>query len=573
MDAEVDCRADPPLACYVTLRRPRIHQASAPVDTSKRRCQRACSPLMSLRVGNEPPSVLEPHHAVPPLGTPRTSAADRPAPSNPAPGLTPVSDRLRSPATPPRVGQGHRATPRRRTPRPARPAGSPLERLAGRVLSVNLEDCLPLNVTPEAPPTPPRVTSNGVSWKSSGSSPETPPPSTRLNTWQSSPAMESASGTLRDGETDKRPLGDRLDCDCLGPTGSCGQPPSRHPPPQHSASPPESPSYPYSRWKLSPFIQTVRSKLESFAGIFLSPVRTHLAWPSPAPAPSAVAASPAPVAGEGDRGPEASLSPRAVNIQVKIAISGEAATTPSLSSSPSSPQHRLSRSQSCPDLPSQPPRPPPLPRPPPRAPRHRRHTLGGAEPARELGAGGGGEQCRRRRTLPPFPRALLCLRKEVYPDRRPATPPRREGGLPRRSPVGWDGAAGNTADRGSSPSRQGSPAADGLETLSRVVLLNGVPVTEREEPPDVGGSTPKARNRHHRGGHCQDTVTREQRQDSSGREKLGKVSRFRIRKTPVKSQTNLTPMGLPKPTRLNKKEFSLEEIYTNKNYKAPTEKR
>ncbi|XP_078393849.1 proline-rich protein 14-like [Cetorhinus maximus] len=32
-------------------------------------------------------------------------------------------------------------------------------------------------------------------------------------------------------------------------------------------------------------------------------------------------------------------------------------------------------------------------------------------------------------------------------------------------------------------------------------------------------------------------------------------------------------MGLPKPARLNKKEFSLEEIYTNKNYKAPTEKR
>uniref|UniRef100_H9G6N7 Tantalus-like domain-containing protein n=1 Tax=Anolis carolinensis TaxID=28377 RepID=H9G6N7_ANOCA len=32
---------------------------------------------------------------------------------------------------------------------------------------------------------------------------------------------------------------------------------------------------------------------------------------------------------------------------------------------------------------------------------------------------------------------------------------------------------------------------------------------------------------------------------------------------------NLTPMGLPRPKRLKKTEFSLEEIYTNKNYKAP----
>ncbi|KFP70391.1 Protein PRR14L [Acanthisitta chloris] len=48
-----------------------------------------------------------------------------------------------------------------------------------------------------------------------------------------------------------------------------------------------------------------------------------------------------------------------------------------------------------------------------------------------------------------------------------------------------------------------------------------------------------------------------------------KVSQIRIRKTVPKPDTNLTPMGLPKPKRLNKKEFSLEEIYTNKNYKSP----
>uniref|UniRef100_A0A452UBI5 Proline rich 14 n=1 Tax=Ursus maritimus TaxID=29073 RepID=A0A452UBI5_URSMA len=54
---------------------------------------------------------------------------------------------------------------------------------------------------------------------------------------------------------------------------------------------------------------------------------------------------------------------------------------------------------------------------------------------------------------------------------------------------------------------------------------------------------------------------------------MGKVSRFRIRRTPARPQLNLTPMGLPRPIRLNKKEFSLEEIYTNKNYQSPTTRR
>ncbi|XP_036408739.1 uncharacterized protein prr14 [Megalops cyprinoides] len=53
----------------------------------------------------------------------------------------------------------------------------------------------------------------------------------------------------------------------------------------------------------------------------------------------------------------------------------------------------------------------------------------------------------------------------------------------------------------------------------------------------------------------------------------GKVSRIRIRKTPPKPPTNLTPMGLPRPIRLRKKEFSLEEIYTNKNFRKPPEGR
>ncbi|KAM4720583.1 uncharacterized protein FYW61_015944 isoform 2-T2 [Anableps anableps] len=51
--------------------------------------------------------------------------------------------------------------------------------------------------------------------------------------------------------------------------------------------------------------------------------------------------------------------------------------------------------------------------------------------------------------------------------------------------------------------------------------------------------------------------------------KLSKrVSQIRIRRASPR-ETPLTPMGLPKVKRLKKKEFSLEEIYTNKNYEAP----
>ncbi|XP_056677428.1 protein PRR14L isoform X2 [Monodelphis domestica] len=52
-----------------------------------------------------------------------------------------------------------------------------------------------------------------------------------------------------------------------------------------------------------------------------------------------------------------------------------------------------------------------------------------------------------------------------------------------------------------------------------------------------------------------------------------KVSQIRIRKTIPRPDPNLTPMGLPRPKRLKKKEFSLEEIYTNKNYKSPPSSR
>ncbi|XP_029371536.1 chromatin-remodeling ATPase INO80 isoform X2 [Echeneis naucrates] len=48
-----------------------------------------------------------------------------------------------------------------------------------------------------------------------------------------------------------------------------------------------------------------------------------------------------------------------------------------------------------------------------------------------------------------------------------------------------------------------------------------------------------------------------------------RVSQIRIRRASPR-EMSLTPMGLPKVKRLKKKEFSLEEIYTNKNYKSPT---
>ncbi|XP_072549861.1 uncharacterized protein prr14 [Salminus brasiliensis] len=52
-----------------------------------------------------------------------------------------------------------------------------------------------------------------------------------------------------------------------------------------------------------------------------------------------------------------------------------------------------------------------------------------------------------------------------------------------------------------------------------------------------------------------------------------KVSSIRIRKTLPKPQYNLTPMGLPKAIRIKKKDFSVEEIYTNKNFSKPPEGR
>ncbi|XP_057675104.1 uncharacterized protein wu:fi75a02 [Corythoichthys intestinalis] len=59
---------------------------------------------------------------------------------------------------------------------------------------------------------------------------------------------------------------------------------------------------------------------------------------------------------------------------------------------------------------------------------------------------------------------------------------------------------------------------------------------------------------------------------AGSREKAKRVSQIRIRRASPR-ETPLTPMGLPKVKRLKKKEFSVEEIYTNKNYKSPSNNR
>ncbi|XP_051906654.1 uncharacterized protein wu:fi75a02 isoform X2 [Hippocampus zosterae] len=75
---------------------------------------------------------------------------------------------------------------------------------------------------------------------------------------------------------------------------------------------------------------------------------------------------------------------------------------------------------------------------------------------------------------------------------------------------------------------------------------------------------------------CSDNVASPQvtiTQTSAGsKEKAKRVSQIRIRRAPPR-ETPLTPMGLPKVKRLKKKEFSVEEIYTNKNYKSPSNNR
>ncbi|XP_077398066.1 uncharacterized protein prr14 [Festucalex cinctus] len=255
-----------------------------------------------------------------------------------------------------------------------------------------------------------------------------------------------------------------------------------------------------------------------------------------------------------------------------------------------SPRHLL-RSYSCPEIPSlvaSLPHQPPLASVPVRFAgdlrRARRHTVSSVEVEREI--------------------APLCLRKEVYPSRRsfpcdgqnlpPVLLPRSSmaalASCFLSSPLaflsgrgeGRAAAAGNAASShavflpASSPKTDSSFGApdDCVSVLNSANLLAGG--TDRgvpsEDDEDTGSSC-----------HEFDKATATQREEKSlsdselkvaqKHERHGKVSSIRIRRSLPKPQNNLTPMGLPKAVRLKKKQFSLEEIYTNKNYSKPPESR
>ncbi|XP_060112599.1 proline-rich protein 14 [Heteronotia binoei] len=315
----------------------------------------------------------------------------------------------------------------------------------------------------------------------------------------------------------------------------------------------------FRHWGLAPVFQSMRSKLEAFADIFLSPSKPSL--PSTEGTPSL---PPCPEETE-DRVAAQPETPRQrVNIEVKIAISEprsrkrtchheeeeeEAAGSLVVSGRPPirqwrlnegdlAPQHRLGRSYSCPDFPGA------------RSwrasstslslsaqLRQRRHTVCSLEVARELGCP----------TLP-------CLRKEVYPF---STPPGRLLIGPSVHTPHCDGSSYSSPvpscclESNPGRSRDLSPSPEGGQRVPSI----GLNAADSEMLTS------------------DQMMLSESEMKGSQENTVGKVSCIRIRRTPARQQANLTPMGLPRPIRLNKKEFSLEEIYTNKNYRTPTEKR
>lgn len=107
-------------------------------------------------------------------------------------------------------------------------------------------------------------------------------------------------------------------------------------------------------------------------------------------------------------------------------------------------------------------------------------------------------------------------------------------------------------------------------TNSAVGLLDCAP----DQPPapdedeDTSSSSPESEELREETTHS-DSELKVLKKDQGHR----KVSSIKIRKALPKPQNNLTPMGLPKAVRVKKKEFSLEEIYTNKNFSKPPESR
>ncbi|KAK7938277.1 hypothetical protein WMY93_001603 [Mugilogobius chulae] len=105
-------------------------------------------------------------------------------------------------------------------------------------------------------------------------------------------------------------------------------------------------------------------------------------------------------------------------------------------------------------------------------------------------------------------------------------------------------------------------------SISGVSLIVCPPEASPEDDEDTSSSSPESEELREETAHSDSEIKAVKKADGQR-----KVSSIKIRKALPKPQNNLTPMGLPKAVRVKKKEFSLEEIYTNKNFSKPPESR
>ncbi|XP_037111763.1 uncharacterized protein prr14 [Syngnathus acus] len=245
---------------------------------------------------------------------------------------------------------------------------------------------------------------------------------------------------------------------------------------------------------------------------------------------------------------------------------------------------RLLRSCSCPEIPSlftSLPRQPPLALVPAHLPdsprRARRHTVSSVEVEREI--------------------APLCLRKEVFPSRRSFTcdgqnpPPALSPGSSLSalascflsSPLAF--LSGKGEGRAAGPDAAVAAAASSSASSPTTDSSFGAREACAGSSGGSDGRTPSEDDDEDTGssGHEFDEAAAALREEKSlsdselkvpqNQQHHGKVSSIRIRRALPKPPNNLTPMGLPKAVRLKKKQFSLEEIYTNKNFNKVPESR
>ncbi|CDQ94472.1 unnamed protein product [Oncorhynchus mykiss] len=252
---------------------------------------------------------------------------------------------------------------------------------------------------------------------------------------------------------------------------------------------------------------------------------------------------------------------------------------------------------------------PPVPTPPAPSRRPRRHTVSSVEIEREI--------------------APLCLRKEVFPSRRtyslgnpsyhllPGVPPSTSisvwascflssplAFLSRKLRKGSQAATSSACSHDTSPSPSSvsssiSPSCSSVchlfsssdpcdltsdissasvsslcSALSKIPLENETSQQHEEDGQNVEDRN-RFRNEFEAIGMREEKALSDSeiKLETGKHEERRKVSSIRIRKSLPKPLHNLTPMGLPKPIRVKKKEFSLEEIYTNKNFTKPPERR